>query len=41
MIHGIARDAKRIADAIEHRTRAAEARSGEMTSDRRLSTAGV
>lgn len=41
MIHGIARDAKRIADAIEHRTRAADARSGEVTSDRRLSTAGI
>jgi putative flavoprotein involved in K+ transport len=41
MIHGIARDAKRIADAIEQRTRAAHVRSGEMTSDGRLSTAGA
>jgi putative flavoprotein involved in K+ transport len=41
MIHGIARDAKRIADAIDHRTRTVAARSGEVTSDRRLSTAGV
>ena len=41
MIHGIGRDAKRIDDAIEHRTRAADARSGEVTSDRRLSTAGI
>jgi len=41
MIHGIARDAKRIADAIDRRTHAADARSGEVTSDRRLSTAGI
>jgi len=41
MIHGIARDAKRIADTIDHRTRAANARSREVTSDGRLSTAGV
>jgi hypothetical protein len=41
MIHGIARDAKRIADAIEQRTRAAHVRSGEMTSNGRLSTAGA
>ena len=41
MIHGIARDAKRIADAIERRTRAAAANSGTVTSNRRVSTAGV
>lgn len=41
MIHGIARDAKRIADAIERRTQSVEINSTPMTSDRRLSTADI
>jgi putative flavoprotein involved in K+ transport len=41
MIHGIARDAKRIADAIERRTETTEANSAAVTSNRQLSTAGI
>jgi putative flavoprotein involved in K+ transport len=41
MIHGIARDAKRVADAIEQRTQATEADNATMASNRRLSTADV
>jgi putative flavoprotein involved in K+ transport len=39
MIHGIARDAKRIADTIEQRTTGVEVTHAGGTSDRRLSTA--
>jgi hypothetical protein len=39
MIHGVARDAKRIADAIERRTKGAEIRSAGVRSNRRLSPA--
>lgn len=39
MIHGIARDAKRIADAVERRTKSVEASSAIATSDSGLSTA--
>lgn len=41
MIHGIARDAKRIADTIEGRTRSAEGNSSAAESKRSLSAAGV
>jgi putative flavoprotein involved in K+ transport len=41
MIHGIARDAKRIADTIERRTTGAEVRNAGGTPDRQLSTAGI
>ena len=40
MIHGIARDAKRIADTIERRTMAAEDKNAAVVSNPRLSTAG-
>ena len=40
MIHGVARDAKRIADAIERRTKRAEM-DAALTPNRRLSTAGI
>jgi putative flavoprotein involved in K+ transport len=39
MIHGIARDAKRIADTIDRRTKAAENKNAAVVSGRRLSTA--
>ena len=41
MIHGIARDAKRIADTIERRTTGVDVRDAAATSDRRLSTARI
>ena len=41
MIHGIARDAKRIADTIERRSTGVEVRDSAGTSDRRLSTARI
>jgi len=41
MIHGLARDAKRIADVIERRTKGVETNGAAVTSGRRLSTAGV
>ena len=41
MIHGIARDAKRIADAIDRRTKSVEINRAAAASKRRLSTAGV
>jgi putative flavoprotein involved in K+ transport len=41
MIHGIARDAKRIADTIERRTKGVEVRNAAVTSKRRFSTAGI
>ena len=41
MIHGIARDAKRIADTIERRTTGVDVRDAAGTSDRRLSTARI
>ena len=41
MIHGIARDAKRITDAIERRTQASESDSVEAAPTRGLSTAGI
>ena len=40
MIHGIARDAKRIADTIERRTKGVEVRNAAVTS-KRFSTAGI
>lgn len=40
MIHGVARDAKRITDAIERRTNEAEVGSGAVTSRGQLSAAG-
>lgn len=41
MIHGIARDAKRIADTIERRTKSVDVNRATVTSNRRLSTAGI
>jgi putative flavoprotein involved in K+ transport len=41
MIHGIARDAKRIADTIERRAKSVEVRNAAVGSKRRLSTAGI
>jgi putative flavoprotein involved in K+ transport len=41
MIHGIARDAERIADAIERRTKGIETSGAAVTSGRPLSTAGI
>jgi len=40
MIHGVARDAKRITDAIERRTKEAEVSRGTVTSPGQFSTAG-
>jgi len=40
MIHGVARDAKRITDAIERRTKEAEAGTTAVTSRGQLSAAG-
>jgi putative flavoprotein involved in K+ transport len=40
MIHGVARDAERITNAIERRTKTAEIDSPAVTSHSRLSTAG-
>src|SRR5581483_8066848 len=41
MIHGVARDAKRVADAIERRTRAAQAGDTAVDTTPRVSTANV
>jgi putative flavoprotein involved in K+ transport len=41
MIHGVSRDAKRVADTIERRTESAEVNAASLTSRAPLSTAGI